>query len=76
MNSSLPSLPTEILATWSSWRQLKQETPITPPMTAVPHNRRTEQVHSHSTTLPPITTFMAPCTFLLVNVIVHSFVQQ
>lgn len=55
MNSSLPS---ELLSTWSSWRQPKQDALLTPPMSAIPHSRRMSEVHPM--TLPPITSFVTP----------------
>jgi hypothetical protein len=54
INAALPSLHTELLATWSSWRLPKQQHPLPPPMTT--------SIEVQSTTLPPITSFMAPLT--------------
>ncbi|KDQ51302.1 hypothetical protein JAAARDRAFT_62518 [Jaapia argillacea MUCL 33604] len=54
MHPTLPSMPAEITATWSTWRQPKLELPLTPPSSA-PSRRiqKPQQVPS----LPPITQF-------------------
>jgi hypothetical protein len=57
MNASLPSLSSELLATWSSWRMPKHHLPLTPPTSRTDHQ-------SLPMSLPPITTFMAPCRSL------------
>ncbi|KAF9467009.1 cyclin-domain-containing protein [Collybia nuda] len=55
MNATLPSLPTELLSSWSVWRHPKQ-TPLTPPMTSTIHTRRAQPQPQQrvQTTLPPI----------------------
>ncbi|KIK99447.1 hypothetical protein PAXRUDRAFT_822738 [Paxillus rubicundulus Ve08.2h10] len=56
MGTTLPSLPTELLATWSTWRPPKATDLITPPMsTALP--RLTAQRQPQVTSLPPIAHF-------------------
>ncbi|KAF9231602.1 cyclin-domain-containing protein [Melanogaster broomeanus] len=56
MGTTLPSLPTELLATWSNWRPYKATDLITPPMsTALP--RLTKQPQTQITSLPPIAHF-------------------
>ncbi|EGN94199.1 hypothetical protein SERLA73DRAFT_188816 [Serpula lacrymans var. lacrymans S7.3] len=65
MRTTLPSLPAELLATWSSWRPPNPANLLTPPMTSA-LQRLTPQ--SQVTSLPPITHFdrqlsaMAPLT--------------
>ncbi|KAH7906956.1 cyclin-domain-containing protein [Hygrophoropsis aurantiaca] len=56
MGTSLPSLPSELLATWSSWRpsrQTGQTGLMTPPMSSLPKFTSDRQV----TSLPPIAHF-------------------
>ncbi|KAG2135700.1 cyclin-domain-containing protein [Suillus cothurnatus] len=52
-SSSRPSLPTELLATWSAWRPLAQTGLLTPPMSASLPRLGPPQV----TSLPPIAHF-------------------
>ncbi|KAG1855970.1 hypothetical protein F4604DRAFT_1799664 [Suillus subluteus] len=52
-SSSRPSLPTELLATWSAWRPSGQTGLLTPPMSASLSRLGAPQV----TSLPPITHF-------------------
>ncbi|THH12966.1 hypothetical protein EW146_g7195 [Bondarzewia mesenterica] len=52
VNAALPSLPTEILSTWASWRYPKQDLPTPPLTTNIP--RRERRSDAHTTTLPPI----------------------
>jgi len=54
MNATLPSLPTELLSSWSLWRPTKQETPLTPPMSSIIERRRMQPEVRVTTTLPPI----------------------
>ena len=55
MTTTLPSLPAELLQTWTSWRPRQSTGLITPPMsTALP--RPAPQPHSQ-VSLPPITHF-------------------
>ncbi|KAI0063231.1 hypothetical protein BV25DRAFT_1915551 [Artomyces pyxidatus] len=63
VNAALPSLPTEILSTWATWRYPKHE-PLTPPSSGP--LRRLSKFHSHTTTLPPIESFdrESPCEYL------------
>ncbi|KAF8883839.1 cyclin-domain-containing protein [Infundibulicybe gibba] len=49
MNATLPSLPTELLSSWSLWRNPKP--PLTPPMTSTFQSRTMRPVRM---TLPPI----------------------
>ncbi|KAA1468359.1 hypothetical protein DENSPDRAFT_833625 [Dentipellis sp. KUC8613] len=55
-HATLPSLPTEILSTWSAWRHSRQDSLITPPLSAPPP-RRTRQHAAQTTTLPSIAHF-------------------
>jgi len=53
MNASLPSLPTELIQSWSMWRHPKQDAPLTPPMTSTFESRKTLAPVLHPV-LPPI----------------------
>ncbi|KAJ8589078.1 hypothetical protein M405DRAFT_818681 [Rhizopogon salebrosus TDB-379] len=56
MGTARPSLPTELLATWSAWRPMRHSGLLTPPMsTALP--RLAPPPHSQVTSLPPIAHF-------------------
>ncbi|KZP32794.1 hypothetical protein FIBSPDRAFT_924845 [Athelia psychrophila] len=62
------AIPAELISSsWAAWRQPKHDAPLTPPMSAVPHSRRTPDHFSahtvpHTMTLPPITSFVTPMT--------------
>ncbi|KIJ58778.1 hypothetical protein HYDPIDRAFT_102039 [Hydnomerulius pinastri MD-312] len=56
MRTTLPSLPTELLATWSNWRPSKATGLMTPPMSAA-LPRLATQPHAQVTSLPPIAHF-------------------
>ncbi|KAH7925695.1 hypothetical protein BV22DRAFT_1088581 [Leucogyrophana mollusca] len=55
MGTTLPSLPSELLATWSSWRPSRQTGLMTPPMSSLP--KFTSESQRQVTSLPPIAHF-------------------
>lgn len=72
MGTTLPSLPTELLATWSAWRPLRHSGLLTPPMsTALP--RLAPPPHSQVTTLPPIAHFDRQMSYMQPSMSFVSF---
>ncbi|KAI0932798.1 hypothetical protein AcW1_000181 [Taiwanofungus camphoratus] len=55
MNVPLPSLPIELLSTWSSWRSTKSEVPLTPPLSNAPSRRVLPSQFHANIVLPSIT---------------------
>ncbi|KZT09059.1 uncharacterized protein LAESUDRAFT_675644 [Laetiporus sulphureus 93-53] len=57
MDAPLPSLPTEFYSSWSTWRQTKVDTPLTPPLSTVSARRVLPPQTHCKPVLPPITYF-------------------